>query len=139
MKKQTHQNDGINISRVRNSSINISGGDINNATTNINTGQGDITRGDKINTIDKTFNRLYKELEKMPNGVDKAEAQGALKKLEIEAKNGENADENRVKRWLNFLAETAPDVYQVAVETFLNPIAGIGLVFRKIAEHAKRS
>jgi hypothetical protein len=75
----------------------------------------------------------------MPDGVEKEEAQETLTKLEAEAKKGENADENRVRRWMNFLAETAPDVWEVAVATFIHPIAGVSLVFKKIAERAKNS
>jgi hypothetical protein len=137
MKKATRGNDGVNISGVRHSSINISGGDIN-STTNINTGSGDIVYGAKVTTIDKVFNGLNLELDRMPEGPDKDDARDTLQKLEDEARKGNQASESRVQRWLNFLAETAPDVWDVAIETFKNPISGIGLVFKKVAERARK-
>jgi len=36
-----------------------------------------------------------------------------------------------------FLAEISTDVWQVAVQTLANPIAGISLVVQKIAQRAK--
>jgi hypothetical protein len=133
MKRQNPQNDGINVSGISNSSINISGGDIHHVRTNINTGSGDIS------AVQQSFTRLYKALETLPEGLEKDEARGTIGKLEEEAQKGDRADENRVSRWMNFLAETAPDVWQVAVETFLNPIAGVSLVFKKVAERARKS
>jgi hypothetical protein len=38
---------------------------------------------------------------------------------------------------MNFLADTAPDAWEVAVEMFTNPIKGVGTVFKKIADKAK--
>lgn len=136
MKKPNPQNDRINVSGIHNSSVNIAGGDINNS-TQINTGSGDLVIGNQVSNIDRAFYGIYKALERVPDGVEKEEAQETIKKLETEAKKGDDADENRVGRWLNFLAETAPDVWQVAVATFMNPIAGVSLVFKKVAERAK--
>ena len=135
MKKPIHSKDGININEVHNSSINISGGDINNVSTNINTGIGNLI----VSNVDSIFGGLYKALEKLPDGIEKVESREILLKLENEAKKGNQADGGRIQRWLRFLAETAPDVWQVAIETFMHPISGISLVFKKVAERAKHS
>jgi hypothetical protein len=42
-----------------------------------------------------------------------------------------------VRRWFEFLAETSADAWEVAVNTFISPVAGVGTVFKKIAERAK--
>jgi hypothetical protein len=138
MSKKKEKADSIHISDIHSSSVNVSGGDINNVTT-IHSGSGDITLGDKITTIDKAFSGLYRELNKMPDGVDKEDTEDTLRKLENEARKGNHADQNRVSRWLNFLAEISPDVWQVAVQTFINPIAGVSLVFQKVAQRASKS
>ena len=57
--------------------------------------------------------------------------------LQDEAQKGDKASEANVKKWFNFLAQTAPDVFQVAIATLANPIAGLGVAFSKIAERAK--
>jgi hypothetical protein len=38
---------------------------------------------------------------------------------------------------MSFLAETASDAFDVAVATFTNPITGLSMVFKKVAERAK--
>jgi hypothetical protein len=50
---------------------------------------------------------------------------------------GELADRRNVQQWFGFLASTAPDIFEVAVATFVNPIKGISKVFMKIAEKAQ--
>jgi hypothetical protein len=87
--------------------------------------------------IAKVFSTLYQCIEVLPSGPAKEDAKDAVQKLEAEARKGEQADEGRVQRWFSFLAETAPDTWEVAVQTFINPIQGVGLVFQKIAARAQ--
>jgi len=44
-----------------------------------------------------------------------------------------------VNKWINFLAEIAPDVWEVAIDTLSNPIKGIGTAFIKVAGKAKQA
>ena len=69
--------------------------------------------------------------------ANKRVAESAIETLEAEARKGEQADESTVRKWMNFLAETAPDAWDVAIDFFINPIRGVGTVFKKIAERAK--
>ena len=73
----------------------------------------------------------------MPDGPDKSVAENTIKTLEAEARKGEQASESKVQKWMYFLAETAPDAWEVAVDMFTNPIKGVGTVFKKIADKAK--
>ena len=116
------------IGNVSGGSINIAGGDI------------DIRSESKLSEddIQRLFRDIQKKLAELPEGTNQEEAQEAVNKIKVEAQKGEEADETRVQKWLNFLAETAPDVWEVAVETFLNPVKGVSLVFKKIAEHAQQ-
>lgn len=87
--------------------------------------------------IAKAFANIENKLASMPDGSNKNIAQNAVKALEDEARLGEQATEFNVEKWLTFLAETAPDAWEVAVDTFVNPIKGVGTVFRKIAKRVK--
>jgi hypothetical protein len=73
----------------------------------------------------------------LPDEEQKEDARGALQKLEAEAHKGEQPNESRVRQWLDFLAGMSGDIFEVAVATFTNPLSGLSLAFRKIAERAK--
>jgi hypothetical protein len=72
-----------------------------------------------------------------PDGPEKTMAQTAVQGLQGEAAKGEQADESKVQKWFTFLAGMAPDIRNVAVDTFTNPIKGLSTVFKKVAERAK--
>ena len=93
--------------------------------------------GAAVDEIAKAFNALQQEVNAMSDGADRNVAESAVKALETEARKGEAASESQVHRWMNFLAETAPDAWEVAIDVFTNPIKGVGTVFRKIAEKAR--
>lgn len=94
------------------------------------TGEG----ADQISTIFKTLEQMVSTI---ANEADKKVAESAIETLEAEARKGDQADESTVKKWMNFLAETAPDAWEVAIDFFINPIRGVGTVFKKIADRAK--
>ncbi|HLF27403.1 MAG TPA: hypothetical protein VJG32_13800 [Anaerolineae bacterium] len=83
------------------------------------------------------FARLAHQVNALPDGPDKSAAASALQGLEIEAAKGDQAEEHSVNRWFNFLAQTAPDAWEVAVDAFLNPIKGLSTAFKKIAQRAQ--
>lgn len=114
---------------------------IHNVTGAVHTGSGDIYI-EKIDVknhaeLSRIFSKLSELVEKLPNGPDKSMAQNAVQALKVEASKGNDAEETDIGKWFGFLAETAPDAWEVAVDTFLNPIKGISTAFRKIAERAK--
>lgn len=96
------------------------------------------TGGASAEEIAKAFAPINARAEAMPEGPDKSVAVSAVKALQDEAQKGDKASEANVNKWFNFLAQAAPDVFEVAVATFANPIAGLGLVFSKVAERAKQ-
>ncbi len=87
--------------------------------------------------LDQVFAVLLDKVKALPDGPDKGIAQNAVQGLESEARKGERANESTISKWLNFLAQTAPDAWEVAVDTFLHPIKGLSTAFKKIAERAK--
>lgn len=87
--------------------------------------------------IVKAFAILMQKVNSLPEGQDKTDAQNAIKALETEAYKGTETQEKAVRKWLSFLLETAPDIWQVAIDTFIHPIKGLSTVFQKVAERAK--
>ena len=96
------------------------------------------TDGAQADEIAGAFAAILEQVQAMPDGAAKEDSQEAVAKLEAEARKGEEADESRVQRWFQFLAETSVDAWEVAVATFVNPIAGVGTAFSKIAARAIR-
>ena len=85
----------------------------------------------------RVFALLTQKVNALPEGTKKEKAQEAVKKLETEAPKGDKADEGRVRHSLEFLIGVLPDAWDVAVNTVINPLAGINTVFKKIAERVK--
>jgi hypothetical protein len=125
----THPPEGITLG-------NISGG----VGIAIGTGaQAIVTQstGLEADQITIAFRGIEQALTAMPEGPHKESAKSAVKNLETEARKGNQADKTKAQKWIDFLAEIAPDVWEVAIDTFINPIKGMGTVFKKIAEKAK--
>jgi hypothetical protein len=117
----------------------ITVGDITNA-TGVAVGHGAQATVTQISAskdeIVKAFAPIMEKVNALPDGPDKGVAQSAVKTLEAEARKGDQADEKTVAKWFNFLAETAPDAWDVAITTLVNPILGVGKVFQLIAAKA---
>lgn len=94
-------------------------------------------RTEAAGALEPVIQRLLDKVNALPSPAARQDAQQAVQELKAEAVKGEQADEGRVKRWFSFLAETAPDVWEVAVETFKNPIAGVARVFQLVADRAR--
>lgn len=80
-----------------------------------------------LDEIGKAVTSLNDRIDAMPEGVQKDDAKEAAKRLEAEARKGDHANEGRVRRWFAFLAEASFDAWDVAVNAFVNPIAGGGI------------
>ena len=101
-------------------------------------GQGNrIFEGASIEDASQLFAMLKQRAEEIVPIEEREDAKNAIGQLEAEAAKGEKADESRVQKWMNFLADTAPDIWEVAVDTLINPVKGVSTVFRKIAERAR--
>jgi phage tail sheath gpL-like len=96
-----------------------------------------VTQGVSPEEIAKAFSTLLQAVQAKPESPEKAMAQTAVQGLEAEAQKGEKAEESNVQKWISFLGEMAPDIWEVAVDTFTNPIKGVSTVFKKVAERAK--
>jgi hypothetical protein len=95
------------------------------------------TIGVSAEEIAKAFAAITAKVNTLPEGPDKSVAASAVQALQVEAQKGDKASEANVKKWFDFLAQTSSDAFDVAVATFSNPIAGMSVAFKKIAERAK--
>jgi hypothetical protein len=98
---------------------------------------GDVVHGDRADAIAKAFAELHKALEQVPDSPKKAIATQAVEGLQEEAEKGESADEETVTQWFESLLAMLPDIGEVAMNTFLNPVYGLATAFTKIAQKAK--
>ncbi len=125
-KSDTSNNISIgSISDVKGGSIQIAGGNINSLQSN-----------HADNSILQAFTTINKRIDLLPEGPSKVLAQSAVEGLKAESERGEYANEENVEQWFKSLASIAPDIFEVAIQTFINPISGLSLAFQKIAKKA---
>jgi hypothetical protein len=101
--------------------------------------QATVTQGLGGDEIASLFAEIYQQIEARPEDpdVDKEELTETVQKVQEEAAKGEEANPNKVERWLKFLSDMAPDILNVTVACLTNPVAGVATAIRKIAEKAK--
>ena len=54
-----------------------------------------------------------------------------------EAQKGDKADESFLRRHLRNIQRMAPDIFDVVIGSLINPLAGLGMAVKKVAEKAK--
>jgi hypothetical protein len=122
------------------------GRDKHTTTTRI-TGDGNVVGNDSSATVIKqqgadataiaqAFADLYTAVAQQRglSPAAKADVQAELQEVETEIRKGQGADEGFIRRRLRSIRSMAPDIYDVIITTFANPVAGLGMVARKVAE-----
>ncbi len=89
--------------------------------------------------IEQAFDGLRQALAQAPESAGKTVATQAVENLEAEARKGEQADEKKVDEWFRVLMMMLPDIGEVAIQTFINPIQGLSTAFQKIAKKAQET
>jgi hypothetical protein len=121
-----------NISGVS-GSVNIAGGNITTRQT---------TRGLSTADIKQLFERLNITIEASTNSTaDKEDLKAEVKEIQATVANAVQkkgkVDEGSLSRRFRNIARIAPDVLEVVVATLANPLAGLGVAVKKIAEKTK--
>lgn len=99
--------------------------------------------GDQVNhglpasSLEQVFAPLAQAVQHLADAEARQDAQNALDKLQAEAARGEQADESKAARWFNFLIGMSDDIREVTITSFANPIAGVALIFQKVARKAR--
>lgn len=69
--------------------------------------------------------------------IEKIELISQTQKIDEEIKKGAKAEMGRLERWVNTMAVMAPDIFDVVVATLQSPLAGIGMVIKKVGDRVK--
>ncbi len=130
--------DGQQIGGQRQYGNNITVGDVSGSNILVgNHNRVSVTQGASAAEIAQAFAILSQAVQAKAESPEKTMAQTAVEGMKAEAEKGEEADEGKVQKWFEILGNMAPDIFEVAVDTFTNPVKGISTVFKKVAEKAK--
>jgi hypothetical protein len=105
-------------------------------------GRGSKARISRMDTVAEA-KKWRKDMEKRIDAnkdllpADKTDLKENIVKVADEVSKGRQADSSRLERLLNVIGSIAPDIFDVAITTLANPLAGLGLVAKKIGERAK--
>ena len=89
--------------------------------------------------IARAFEQFYRAIEAQPDlsEQEKADLKAELGEIETEIVKDEAANETFIARRLRNVQRMAPDIWDVIITTFGNPVAGLGMVAKKVAERMK--
>ena len=124
-------------------------GNVSDISGNVNVAGGNITThhtstGLSAAEIRQLFDGLYAKIEARPETptADKEDLKAEVKEIQSTvteaAKKNEKVDEGFLSRRFRNIARVAPDVLDVVVATLGNPLAGLGVAVKRIADKAKR-
>ena len=84
-------------------------------------------------------NQIYKEIDLLAevSRAEKNDMKQQIDKIGEEAQKGQKAELGRLEKLINTLNVMSSDIFDVVVATLANPLAGIGLVIKKIGDKAK--
>ncbi len=90
-------------------------------------------------SLDDWAAQVHKKIDALPNvsSGEKQDIKQQVDKIKEESRKGSQAETGRLERLLNGLSAMAPDIFDVAITTLANPLAGLGLVAKKVGERAK--
>lgn len=83
----------------------------------------------------KAMEKRIDALQNLPP-ADKTDLKETVAKITTEAAQGEKAEPGRIERLVNTLSAMAPDIFEVAVASLASPLAGLGLVVKKVGDRA---
>lgn len=123
-------------------------GNLSNISGNVNVAGGSITThqtttGLSAAEIKGLFDQLYARIDARPNtpSTDKEDLKAEVKEIQATvteaAKENKKMDENFLARRFRTIARMAPDILEVVVATLANPLAGLGVAVKKVAERAR--
>lgn len=91
--------------------------------------------------VEQAFSPIYEKIDADPklSPEQKSDLKADTKDVETELKKGEQADESFLARRLRSIKNMAPDILEVILTTMGNPVAGLGLVAKKVAAKMQAS
>jgi len=100
---------------------------------------GNRTEGVGATELTALFQSVYQKIAVRPpdSTADPGELTETARRVEQEAAKGEQADPDKVRRWLGTLKQLAPDVLELAVNALTNPGAAVATGVRLAAEQLR--
>jgi hypothetical protein len=134
--------------RANDQHTNIKVGNVSAISGNMNIAGGDITTHHTITSLstaeikqlfDHIHTAINSRVESPPAEKEdlKAEVDEIQSTIMAAANKNEKVDEGVLLRRFRSIARMAPDILDVVVATLVNPLAGLGVAAKKIAEKAK--
>jgi septum formation inhibitor MinC len=92
-----------------------------------------------LSSIVEWMAQINKKINSLPDisQAEKEDIKQQVEKIGDEAQKGSKAEVGRLEKLINTLNVMAPDIFDVVIATLANPLAGIGLVIKKIGDKAK--
>ena len=133
---------------VSNQQTNVRVGNISDISGNINLAGGNVSTYETTTdlsgaNIKQLFDQLYAAIETLTetSSANKADLKAEVKEIQTTvteaAKKNEKVDEGFLSRRFRNIARMAPDVLDVVVAMLGNPLSGLGIIAKKLAEKAK--
>lgn len=96
--------------------------------------QAHVQQGVSGQELARIFAAVYRRIEERPEhpDVDKEEIVAEVQRIEKEVAKKEQANPNRLERWLRNLANMAPDILDVMAASLGGPVSGATAVLAKI-------
>lgn len=106
---------------------------------NVNIQRGDFVGRNQTKleiNIEQWFSPIHEAINTRPNTTVKkrVELQTQVKEIEQELQRGENAKPSFLSERLKNIKKIAPDIWEVALTTMINPPSGLTLVVQKVAK-----
>jgi len=134
--------------RASSKQVDIKVGNVSDLSGNMNIAGGNITThhtttGLSVAEIKQLFNQLYTAIESRADtsSSDKEDLRAEVQEIQSvvteAAKKNEKVNEGFLSRRFRNIARISPDILDVVVATLGNPLGGLGVAVKKIAEKAK--
>ena len=118
-------------------------GNISNVRGEVNIAGRDIVKNESQTELRTIFLDIYRDIDARPatSPAVKEDLTAEVKEIEASvtaaAQKNEKVEEAFLARRFRNIARMAPDILDVVVAMLANPLAGLGIAVRKIAEKAK--
>jgi hypothetical protein len=116
----------------------ITAGDISGSGVALGRG-AQVQQGVSGEELASIFQMVYQKIAARPEepNVDKREVAETVQKIEQETTSQAPPNENKLERWIRYLANMAPDILDVMVASIAGPVTGAAAVLKKIVIKVK--
>lgn len=98
-----------------------------------------VIKNESLSSIVEWMAQINRKIDSLPNvsQIEKEDIKQQVEKIGAEVQKGSKVEVGRLEKLINTLGVMANDIFDVVITTVANPLAGIGLVIKKIGDKAK--